>query len=89
MLLQVREDLATEISAENIDKADADYIFTGVYGDPKATDRSKAQGNPLWKNLKAVKAGHAYDVPDETWYLGLGVTAADEVLADLEKHLAK
>ncbi|MET9972718.1 iron-siderophore ABC transporter substrate-binding protein, partial [Streptomyces sp. NPDC006356] len=83
------EDLAAEVSAENIDQADADYIFTGVYGDAKATDKSRAQGNPLWKNLKAVKAGHAYDVPDETWYLGLGVTAADEVLGDLEKYLAK
>ncbi|MCL8011499.1 ABC transporter substrate-binding protein [Streptomyces sp. AS02] len=83
------EDLAAEVSAENIDQADAGYIFTGVYGDPKATDKSRAQGNPLWKNLKAVKAGHAYDVPDETWYLGLGVTAAGEVLADLEKYLAE
>ncbi|MDG5808956.1 iron-siderophore ABC transporter substrate-binding protein [Streptomyces ossamyceticus] len=83
------EDLAAEISAENIDHADADYIFTGVYGDPRATDKSKAQGNPLWKNLSAVKAGHAYDVPDETWYLGLGVTAADEVLGDLESYLSK
>lgn len=83
------EDLAAEVSAENIDQADADYIFTGVYGDAKATDKSRAQGNPLWKNLKAVKAGHAYDVPDETWYLGLGVTAADEVLGDLERYLTK
>ncbi|WP_433175471.1 ABC transporter substrate-binding protein [Actinoallomurus sp. CA-150999] len=80
-------ELAAEVSAENIDKADADYIFTGVYGDPKATDKSKAQSNPLWKNLKAVKDGHAYDVPDETWYLGLGVTAADSVLNDLQKYL--
>ncbi|OAH11525.1 ABC transporter substrate-binding protein [Streptomyces jeddahensis] len=83
------EDLAAEVSAENIDQADADYIFTGVYGDEKATDKAKATGNPLWKNLKAVKAGHAYDVPDETWYLGLGVTAANEVVADLEKYLTK
>ncbi|MFE9309918.1 ABC transporter substrate-binding protein [Streptomyces sp. NPDC006706] len=83
------DDLATEVSAENIDQADADYIFTGVYGDAKATDKSKAQSNPLWKNLGAVKAGHAYDVPDETWYLGLGVTAAEEVLGDLESHLTK
>ncbi|MGC9539078.1 ABC transporter substrate-binding protein [Streptomyces sp. UG1] len=82
-------DLAAEVSAENIDQADADYIFTGVYGDPKATDKSRAQGNPLWKNLKAVKEGRAHDVPDETWYLGLGVTAADEVLGDLEKYLTK
>ncbi|MFD8076012.1 ABC transporter substrate-binding protein [Streptomyces sp. NPDC059718] len=81
------EDLAAEISAENIDQADADYIFTGVYGDAKATEKSKAQGNPLWKNLKAVKDGHAFDVPDETWYLGLGVTAANAVLDDLEQRL--
>ncbi|MEV7990903.1 iron-siderophore ABC transporter substrate-binding protein [Streptomyces sp. NPDC086077] len=81
-------DLAAEVSAENIDQADADWIFTGVYGDPKATDKSKAQGNPLWKNLEAVKAGHAYDVPDETWYLGLGVVAANAVLDDLQKYLA-
>ncbi|WP_330242457.1 ABC transporter substrate-binding protein [Streptomyces sp. NBC_00525] len=80
-------DLAAEVSAENIDQADADYIFTGVYGDAKATDKSKAQSNPLWKNLKAVKDGHAFDVPDETWYLGLGVTAAEAVLDDLQKHL--
>ncbi|MFI9601179.1 ABC transporter substrate-binding protein [Streptomyces sp. NPDC052043] len=82
-------DLAAEVSAENIDQADADYIFTGVYGDAKATDKSTAQNNPLWKNLTAVKAGHAYDVPDETWYLGLGVTAAEEVLTDLESLLTK
>ncbi|MEV4321111.1 ABC transporter substrate-binding protein [Microbispora rosea] len=81
-------DLAAEVSAENIDQADADVIFTGVYGDPKATDKSAVQGNPLWANLKAVKAGHAYEVPDETWYLGLGVTAAMEVVGDLERYLA-
>lgn len=81
------DDLAAEISAENIDQADADYIFTGVYGDPGATDMNRAQGNPLWKNLKAVKDGRAHNVPDETWYLGLGVTAADSVLDDLEKYL--
>ncbi|MGZ2356916.1 iron-siderophore ABC transporter substrate-binding protein [Streptomyces sp. 372A] len=80
-------DLAAEISAENIDQADADYIFTGVYGNPKATQKSEVQRNPLWKNLNAVKKGHAFDVPDETWYLGLGVTAADTVLDDLEKYL--
>ncbi|MFE5486974.1 ABC transporter substrate-binding protein [Streptomyces sp. NPDC056527] len=83
------DDLAAEISPEKIDQADADWIFTGVYGDPKATKRDTAQANPLWKNLKAVEAGQAKDVPDETWYLGLGVTAADSVLADLRADLVK
>jgi iron complex transport system substrate-binding protein len=82
-------DLATEISPEKIDSADADWIFTGVYGDAKKTQRASAEDNPLWKNLKAVKAGQAKDVPDETWYLGLGVTAAGEVLKDLRADLVK
>ncbi|MFB7373252.1 ABC transporter substrate-binding protein [Streptomyces sp. NPDC056222] len=83
------DDLAAEISPEKIDQADADWIFTGVYGDPKATKRDTAQANPLWKNLTAVKADRAKDVPDETWYLGLGVTAADSVLDDLRADLVK
>ncbi|RSS53153.1 ABC transporter substrate-binding protein [Streptomyces sp. WAC01280] len=83
------DDLAAEISPEKIDEADADWIFTGVYGDAKATKKDAAQANPLWKNLKAVKAGQAKDVPDETWYLGLGVTAANSVLDDLRTDLVK
>ncbi|MFH9488516.1 ABC transporter substrate-binding protein [Streptomyces halstedii] len=83
------DDLAAEISPENIDQADADWIFTGVYGDPKATKRDTARSNPLWKNLEAVKAGRAKDVSDETWYLGLGVTSADLVLDDLRADLVK
>lgn len=81
-------DLATEVSPEKIDEADADWIFTGVYGDAKKTDRAKAEDNPLWKKLGAVQKGQAKNVPDETWYLGLGVTAANEVLGDLRHHLA-
>jgi iron-siderophore transport system substrate-binding protein len=81
-------DLAAEISPEKIDEADADWIFTGVYGDAKKTDRAKAEDNPLWKKLGAVEKGQAKNVPDETWYLGLGVTAANEVLDDLRGHLA-
>ncbi|MFI6872435.1 ABC transporter substrate-binding protein [Streptomyces sp. NPDC050400] len=82
-------DLATEISPEKIDSADADWIFTGVYGDAKKTQRASAEDNPLWKKLGAVRNGQAKDVPDETWYLGLGVTAADEVLKDLRADLVK
>ncbi|MFE5240009.1 MULTISPECIES: ABC transporter substrate-binding protein [unclassified Streptomyces] len=83
------DDLAAEISPENIDQADADWIFTGVYGDAKATKRDTARANPLWKNLDAVKAGRAKDVSDETWYLGLGVTSANLVLDDLRADLVE
>ena len=40
------EDLAVEISPEKIDDADADWIFTGVYGDPKKTERDSARPTP-------------------------------------------
>ncbi|MFD9411979.1 ABC transporter substrate-binding protein [Streptomyces sp. NPDC059989] len=86
---QQAEDLAVEISPERMDEAAADWIFTGVYGPKDKTKRDSAEGNPLWKGLEAVKAGQAKDVPDETWYLGLGVTAADKVLDDLRGFLVK
>ncbi|GGX72167.1 ABC transporter substrate-binding protein [Streptomyces hiroshimensis] len=86
---QQADKLAVEIGPEQIDQADADWIFTGVYGSPDKTKRDAAEGNPLWKSLKAVKDGHAKDVKDETWYLGLGVTAANSVLDDLRGFLVK
>ncbi|MFF1414090.1 ABC transporter substrate-binding protein [Streptomyces sp. NPDC058289] len=83
------EDLAVEISPERMDEAAADWIFTGVYGAKDKTKRDSAEDNPLWKGLEAVQQGRAKEVPDETWYLGLGVTAADKVLDDLRGFLAK
>ncbi|MGK5730480.1 ABC transporter substrate-binding protein [Streptomyces sp. URMC 124] len=87
--IQQADKLAVEISPEQIDKADGDWIFTGVYGAPEKTKRDAAEGNPLWKSLKAVKEDRAKDVKDETWYLGLGVTAANSVLDDLRGFLVK
>ncbi|WP_329458122.1 ABC transporter substrate-binding protein [Streptomyces sp. NBC_01497] len=86
---QQEHELATEISPEKIDSANADWIFSGVYGDASKTDENAATTNPLWKNLPAVKDGHAKTVKDETWYLGLGVTAAYSVLDDLRGYLVK
>lgn len=83
------KDLAVEISPEKIDEADGDWIFWGTYGDPSKTDEAAATSSPLWKNLAAVKSGHVKHVSDETWYLGLGVTAADIVLDDLRKYLGR
>ncbi len=84
---QVKE-LAVEISPEQIDKADADWVFYGVYGTPSATNQDAVLGGPLWKTLGAVKSGQARPVSDETWFLGLGVMAADVVLGDLRGFVA-
>ena len=82
-------DLATEISPEKIDEANADWIFTGVYGDPKKTDEAARHLQPAVEEPPAVKDGQAKTVKDETWYLGLGVTAANTVLDDLRHYLVK
>jgi iron complex transport system substrate-binding protein len=41
----------------------------------------------LWQNLAAVRAGQVYEVPDDTWMLGIGIGAANRVLDDLERIL--
>ncbi|MCC3777644.1 ABC transporter substrate-binding protein [Streptomyces sp. UNOB3_S3] len=74
-----------EVSPEQIDKADADLVFVTVADDPKKTQQSAVQDNPLWKGLGAVKNDKVFQVPDETWMSGIGVQAADRVLDDVAK----
>ncbi|MFB8761584.1 hypothetical protein [Nocardiopsis alba] len=39
---------------------------------------------PLWDRVPAVADdGLVREIPDETWYLGLGVAGAEHVLDDL------
>ena len=81
---QVNE-LAVEISAEEITKAKGDWLFWGTYSDPAATDQDAVVDGPLWDKVPAVADGGVVkEVNDETWYLGLGVTGANLVLDDLE-----
>ncbi|GAA3131064.1 iron complex transport system substrate-binding protein [Kribbella aluminosa] len=85
--LQDVQDLAVEVSQENIGKADGDRIFYSSYGRPDTTDETKVVNGNLWKSLPAVKAGKAQRVDDEVWFLGLGPIGAMDVLSDLEKFL--
>ncbi|MEU1387022.1 MULTISPECIES: iron-siderophore ABC transporter substrate-binding protein [unclassified Nonomuraea] len=77
-----------KLSQENIAKADGDAVFYSAYGEAAAKSQATVTGGPLWKNLAAVKAGHAHDVDDEIWMTGIGVTAAGKILDDLEKYLS-
>ncbi|GFK20348.1 hypothetical protein KbCgl_29200 [Corynebacterium glutamicum] len=43
--------------------------------------------NELWHNLPAVQEGHALEVNDESWFMGLGPLGANEVLNDIENIL--
>ena len=85
--IQDVQDLAVEVSQENIGQADGDWIFYSSYGKPDTTDETKVVGGNLWKALPAVKAGKSARVDDEVWFLGLGPIGAMDVLTDLEKLL--
>ncbi|MGW5688600.1 ABC transporter substrate-binding protein [Nonomuraea sp. NPDC003754] len=76
-----------KLSQENIAKADGDALFYSAYGDAAAKSQAEVTGGPLWKNLGAVTSGHAHDVDDEVWMLGIGVTAAGKILDDLDTYL--
>ncbi|MEV6420841.1 ABC transporter substrate-binding protein [Streptomyces sp. NPDC051662] len=74
------------ISNEQLDRADADWLFYGVQGaESKASALTKA---PLWPTLSAVAGKTAIPVDDDVFYLNTGPTAARDVLTVLEKHLA-
>ncbi|WP_424893149.1 ABC transporter substrate-binding protein [Streptomyces sp. XH2] len=75
----------TDVSPEQIDKADADLVFVTVADDPKKTQQGAVQDNPLWKGLGAVKNDKVFQVPDETWMSGIGIQAANHVLDDIAK----
>ncbi|WP_319458500.1 iron-siderophore ABC transporter substrate-binding protein [Micromonospora sp. RTP1Z1] len=75
------------VSPERISEVDGDVIFVTAYGEKAAAEQTKTTGGTLWQGLSAVKAARAYVVSDETWMTGIGVTAANKILDDLEKHL--
>lgn len=84
---QQEGDTFVEASAEQLAGADGDVVFTAVYGDPADTDQGAITAGPVWQNLDAVQRGDVVEVDDDTWMLGIGVTAANLVLDDLEAAL--
>ena len=82
-------ELATEISPEEITRAEGDWLLWGTYGDPSTTDQAKIVNGPLWKEVPAVKnGGVVQEIPDDIWYLGLGVKGAMLVLDQLDEIAA-
>ncbi|MEO3747957.1 iron-siderophore ABC transporter substrate-binding protein [Plantactinospora sp. B5E13] len=87
-LLASKEDKRFDaVSPERISEVDGDVIFVTAFGAKAEAEQSKVTGGSLWKNLSAVKAGKSYVVADETWMLGIGVTAAGKILDDIEKYV--
>lgn len=74
------EKTSEDISAEQLDRADADWVFYGVQSGSE--DQSVVE-NPTWKTLTAVAADHVVPVDDDMWYLNAGPTAAATVLREM------
>ena len=74
-----------DISAEQLDLGDADWIFYGVQGGPAKA--AALTGMPLWPTLTAVAGSTAIAVDDDVFYLNTGPTAARGVLTALGQHL--
>lgn len=74
---------------ERIPEMGGDVIFTMYYGREQGESLSRVFKNPLWSQLDAVKAGRVYEMEDGIWGLGIGPIAADLVIDDLFKFLAK
>ncbi|MDT0343258.1 ABC transporter substrate-binding protein [Streptomyces litchfieldiae] len=79
---------AVEVSPEQVDQADGDIIFYTSYGSTEGSGEDEAVGGPLWDDLTAVQNERAFRVNDQLWFLGIGYTAADQILDELQQHLA-
>lgn len=86
---KAKDGFAYEVSPEQIDKGDADVVFYSSYGSAEKSGESETVGSPLWKNLDAVKSGNAFPVNDDLWFMGIGYTAAHQIVDEIEKHLTK
>ncbi|GIP23769.1 ABC transporter substrate-binding protein [Paenibacillus sp. J22TS3] len=88
MTKNAKDKFVDEITKERLPEADADRLFYFTYdtGDGKASATEKEWINdPLWKNLGAVKSGHAYKVDDAIWNTAGGIKAANLMLDELYK----
>ncbi len=62
------EKTSIDLSSEQLDQADGDYLFYGVQGG----DESKLTGEALWSTLKAVTEKHAHSVDADMFFLNAG-----------------
>ncbi|MGW8485949.1 ABC transporter substrate-binding protein [Streptomyces sp. NPDC055886] len=86
---KAKDGFSYDVSPEKIDLADADVVFHSTYGDPKKAKETQTTGSGLWKNMDAVKNDQVFAVDDQLWIQGIGYTAADKILGELHKSLAK
>lgn len=86
---KAKDGFSYDVSPEKIDLADADVIFRATYGDPKKSQQTQTVGSSLWKTMDAVKKGNVHTVDDELWIQGIGYTAANRILDEMQKALTR
>jgi iron complex transport system substrate-binding protein len=87
MLADAEDKRIGTVSAEEIDALGGDVIFYCGYGDDGAAQLAEITDGALWQAIPAVQDGKAYQVDDQVWMTGIGVTAAGMILDDLEQYV--
>ncbi len=76
----------TKVSQEQLGQVDGDIIGYAAYGPASQEREQQIVAGPQWQELNAVRNHKAFAIPDDTWFLGLGPTAANLVLDDLAHY---
>lgn len=79
------DETSQEISAEQIDLADADHVFYGGTGQGVAFIESA----PLWSTLSAVAGGQVAAVDYDPWFLNAGPAAARLVQDEIVRTIGQ
>lgn len=76
-----------DFSEEEIQLANADWVFVGSQESGSGSRAETYTTNPLWTGMSASTEGHIVTVEDDPWYLNAGPTAASIVLDGLTESL--
>lgn len=82
---QQTEETFVEVGYERIIDMDGDVIFVTYYGDRESLDLLQEQAQ--WKELQAVKDGQVFEVKDDVWMSGIGMSGAQAILDQLFEYL--
>ncbi len=77
------------LSLENLSKADADWIFLATLNPDGEKALAAARQQPAFTRLKAAQAEQLASVDGQIWSSSSGYLAAQQVLDDVEKALAR
>lgn len=80
-------DAIVQTSLEQLSVLDPDILIRGKYTDPGLTD--EWVGQPLFDNLKAIKAGWIFDITAHNWSRLRGVIASEASAANLVEIMAQ